>query len=43
MVQDSDLGEPCLWVGNQAAALVRCELEQVFLALVNVIGLKFGG
>ena len=41
MVQDSDLGEPCLRVGNPAAALVRCE-ENVFV-LVNIIGLKFGG
>ena len=41
MVQDSDLGEPCLQVGNPAAALVRCK-ENVFLALVNIIGLKFG-
>ena len=42
MVQDSDLSEPCLWIGNLAATLVRCE-EQVFVALVNIIGLKFGG
>ena len=42
MVQDSDLGEPCLRVGNPAAALVRCK-EKVFLALMNIIGLRFGG
>ena len=39
MVHDSDLGEPCLQVGNPAATLLRCK-EQVFLVLVNITGLK---
>ena len=42
IVHDSELGAPCLRVGHPAAALVSCE-GRVFLALVNVLELKFGG
>ena len=37
----SELGLPSIRVGHPAAALIRCD-EKVFLAIVNVTGLKLG-
>ena len=36
-----EFGLPCIQVGHPAAALVHCN-KKVFLALVNVTGLKLG-
>ena len=41
IISGTEFGSPCIRVGHPAAALVRCD-EKVFLALVNVIGLKLG-
>jgi hypothetical protein len=41
IISGSEFGSPCIRVGHPAAALVRCD-EKVFLALVNVTGLKLG-
>ena len=41
IVSESEFGLPCIRVGHPAATLVRCD-ENVFLAIVNVTGLKLG-
>ena len=41
IVSGSEFGLPCIRVGYPAAALFRCD-GKVFLAIVNVTGLKFG-